>query len=69
MNNNIVPMQRRPVNDMDVMVRLCNSPAQQLRRMEKREAARKERMRTQATVTAALLSVGTVFGLVLGLMI
>lgn len=69
MNHNIIPIPRRPLNDMDVMVRLCNSPAQQIRRMEKREAARRERMKSQAAATAALLSVGAVFGLVLGLMI
>lgn len=69
MNNNIIPLSKRSANDMDAMVRLCNSPAQQLRRMEKREAARREHMKAQATITAALLSVGTVAGFILGLML
>lgn len=69
MNHNIIPIPQRPMNDMDMMVRLCNSPTQQRRRMEKREAARREHMKTQATITAALLSVGTVLGFLLGIMI
>ena len=35
MNTNVIPMNR-PVNDMDVMVNLCNTPRQQQRRQEKR---------------------------------
>lgn len=69
MNHNIIPIPQRPMNDMDMMVRLCNSPTQQRRRMEKREAARREHMKAQATITAALLSVGTVAGFILGLML
>lgn len=62
MNTNVIPMNR-PVNDMDVMVNLCNTPRQQQRRQAKRI---KQRIRMMA-LHASLVSAGAALGLLVGI--
>lgn len=69
MNHNIIPMQRRPINDMDVMVRLCSSPAQQRRRMERRKSLHRKHIRTQVFTSIVFLSIGTALGFILSVML
>lgn len=65
-NNNVIAMNR-PINDMDVMVRLCNSPRQQQRRQAKRIQHRRSMRTRMMALHASLVSAGAVLGLVVGI--
>lgn len=64
MTTNIIPMTR-PLDDMDAMVRLCQTKQQAQRRAEKRRKAKHK----LTALYASLVSVGAVFGFVLGVVI
>lgn len=66
MNTNVIPMSR-PVNDMDVMVNLCNSPRQQQRRQEKRIKHRRSVRVRMMALHASLVSAGAALGLLVGI--
>ena len=66
MNTNVIPMNR-PVNDMDVMVNLCNTPRQQERRQQKRQKAYRSMRTRMMALHASLLSAGAALGLVVGI--
>lgn len=64
----IIPLSR-PTDDLDVMVRLCNSPRQQERRQAKRKQNRRtQRLRT-AVFYAACVAAGGILGLLVGSLI
>ena len=66
MTNNVIAMNR-PLNDMDVMVNLCNSPRQQQRRQEKRIKHRRSMRTRMMALHALLVSAGAALGLVVGI--
>lgn len=66
MNTNVIPMNR-PVNDMDVMVNLCNTPRQQQRRQEKRIKHRRSMRTRMMALHASLVSAGAALGLLVGI--
>ena len=66
MNTNVIPMNR-PVNDMDVMVNLCNTPRQQERRQQKRQKAYRSMRTRMIALHASLVSAGAALGLVVGI--
>lgn len=66
MNTNVIPMNR-PVNDMDVMVNLCNTPRQQERRQQKRQKACRSMRTRMIALHASLVSAGAALGLVVGI--
>ena len=68
MNTNVIPMSR-PVNDMDVMVNLCNSPRQQERRQQKRQKAYRSMRSRMIALHALLVSAGVGMGLMAGILI
>lgn len=68
MNTNVIPMNR-PVNDMDVMVNLCNSPRQQERRQQKRQKAYRSMRSRMIALHALLVSAGVGMGLMAGILI
>lgn len=68
MNNNIIPMNR-PRNEADVFFEICNSPAQRIRRMERRKAQQRKTKRNHAGICSGLISIGIILGLVLGAII
>lgn len=68
MNTNVIPMNR-PVNDMDVMVNLCNSPRQQERRQQKRQKAYRSMRSRMIALHALLVSAGMGMGLMAGILI
>lgn len=65
---NVIPMSR-PVNDMDVMVNLCNTPRQQERRQQKRQKAYRSMRTRMIALHALLVSAGVGMGLVAGILI
>lgn len=67
--NNIVPIKRPIINDMDVMVRLCNSPRQQERRQQKRIKHRRSMRARIMALYALLVSAGVGMGLMAGILI
>ena len=68
MNTNVIPMNR-PVNVMDVMVNLCNTPRQQQRRQEKRIKHRRSMRTRMIALHALLVSAGVGMGLMAGILI
>lgn len=68
MNSNIIPINR-PRNEADVFFEICNSPAQRIRRMERRKAQQRKTKRNTAGVYSGLITAGTVLGLILGTVI
>ena len=66
MNTNVIHMNR-PVNDMDVMVNLCNTPRQQERRQQKRQKACRSMRTRMIALHASLVSAGAALGLVVGI--
>lgn len=68
MNTNVIPMNR-PVNDMDVMVNLCNTPRQQERRQQKRQKAYRSMRSRMIALHALLVSAGMGMGLMAGILI
>jgi phage tail tape-measure protein len=68
MNTNVIPMNR-PVNDMDVMVNLCNTPRQQERRQQKRQKAYRSMRTRMIALHALLVSAGVGMGLMAGILI
>ena len=68
MTNNVIAMNR-PLNDMDVMVNLCNTPSQQQRRQEKRIKHRRSMRTRMMALHASLVSAGAALGLVVGIAI
>ena len=68
MNTNVIPMNR-PVNDMDVMVNLCNTPRQQERRQQKRQKAYRSMRSRMIALHALLVSAGVGMGLTAGILI
>ena len=68
MNTNVIPMNR-PVNDMDVMVNLCNLPRQQERRQQKRQKAYRSMRTRMIALHALLVSAGVGMGLMAGILI
>lgn len=67
MNTNVISMNNRPLNDMDVMVNLCNTPRQQQRRQEKRIKHRRSMRTRMMALHASLVSAGAVLGLLVGI--
>lgn len=65
---NVIPMTR-PVDDLDVMVRLCNSPKQQERRQQKRKQTRRSMRNRMMALHAVLVSAGVGMGLMAGFLI
>lgn len=65
---NVIPMTR-PVDDLDVMVRLCNSPKQQERRQQKRTQTRRSMRNRMMALHAILVSAGVGMGLMAGFLI
>lgn len=65
--NNVVSMNSRPMNDMDVMVNFCNSPRQQQRRQQKRIRHRRSVRVRMMALYAVLIGAGAVLGLVVGI--
>jgi hypothetical protein len=59
----------RPVNDMDVMVNLCNTPRQQERRQQKRQKAYRSMRTRMIALHALLVSAGVGMGLMAGILI
>ena len=68
MNTNVIPMNR-PVNDVDVMVNLCNLPRQQERRQQKRQKAYRSMRTRMIALHALLVSAGVGMGLMAGILI
>ena len=68
MNTNVIPMNR-PLNDMDVMVNLCNLPRQQERRQQKRQKAYRSMRTRMIALHALLVSAGVGMGLMAGILI
>lgn len=66
MTNNVIAMNR-PLNDMDVMVNLCNTPRQQQRRQAKRIKHRRSMRTRMMALHTSLVSAGAVLGLVVGI--
>ena len=66
MTNNVIAMNR-PLNDMDVMVNLCNTPRQQQRRQEKRIKRRRSMRTRMIALHASLVSAGAALGLLVGI--
>lgn len=66
MTNNVIAMNR-PMNDMNVMVNLCNTPRQQQRRQEKRVKHRRSMRIRMMALHAFLVSAGATLGLVVGI--
>ena len=66
MNTNVIPMNR-PLDDMDVMVNLCNTPRQQERRQQKRQKAYRSMRTRMMALHASLVSAGAALGLVVGI--
>jgi phage tail tape-measure protein len=67
-NNNVIAMNR-PINDMDVMVNLCNTPRQQQRRQAKRIKHRRSMRTRMMALHASLVSAGVGMGLMAGILI
>ena len=65
MTNNVIAMNR-PLNDMDVMVNLCNTPRQQQRRQAKRIKHRRSMRIRMMALHTSLVSAGAILGLVVG---
>lgn len=63
MTNKIISLEsRRPLDDLEVMARFCNSPKQQMRREERREAAAMKKKASAACVVFATFASGFAVG-------
>lgn len=64
--NNIIPMNQTKLNPDEYFIRLCNSPAQQKRREDKRTASRSAIRRRVIWMHVSLFLSGLFFGLAIG---
>lgn len=68
MNKNIISMQsRRPLDDLEVMAQFCNTPQQQQRRQERREADKVARTTVNIKASLALFTSGCAVGFLVAL--
>lgn len=68
MNTNVIPMNRS-ADDLERMMRLCNTPRQQERRQQKRQKSYRSMRTRMIALHALLVSAGMGMGLMAGILI